>query len=241
MRLVDRVRITPCEKSKIPAHVSAETGFYTRRSDGRRVAFQSSLERSFVQLCDFAREVQEIRWEPFSLLFDDLVDQQERRYTPDYLVATTTEIGDRFTYVIEVKPEAEIDRIWKGDPYGVDARRHVAMLAWCKEQPATEFVLVSEKLLTEKGLPNMLAVLDRAAFKVSNEVRTGLLESPSFSYPATLKQLVDHSAKLGVARGQLISSLLRLCGDDAIWFDVAKPIDDATTFDRGPRRRVFRR
>jgi hypothetical protein len=241
VRLVDRVRITPCEKSKNPARVSAETGFYTRRSDGRRVAFQSSLERSFVQLCEFAREVQELRWEPFSLLFDDLVDQQERRYTPDYLVETTTEIGNRFTYVIEVKPEAKIDRIWKGDPYGVDARRHVAMLAWCKEQTATEFVLVSEKLLAEKGLPNMLAVLDRTTFELSDQVRTGLLDSPSLVYPATLGQLVEHGVKLGLPRGQLISSLLRLCADDALWFDVTRTMDDSTTFNLGRRRRVFQR
>ena len=67
MRLVDRPRITACKKSAIPARVSAESGFFIRRKGGKKVAFQSSLERSFVQMCDFANESDELRWEPFTL------------------------------------------------------------------------------------------------------------------------------------------------------------------------------
>lgn len=241
MRLVDNVRVTLCEKSKIPAHVSAETGFYTVRGTGKRVAFQSSLERSFVQLCEFANEVQNIRWEPFTLVFDDLVDGRERRYTPDYLVDTVMQAGDRFTYVIEVKPEAEIEHIWQGDPYGVEARRHIAMVAWCNEQAATQFILVSEKLLADKGLPNMLAIMDRSAFALPNDVRVSLLEIFDDVDSPTLEDLVGQGTALGLDRGRLISSLLRLCADDELWFDIRVAISDVTVFQRGARRRVFQR
>jgi hypothetical protein len=239
MRLVDHVRVTPCEKSKIPAHVSAETGIYSLHRSGKHVAFQSSLERSFVQLCDFANEVHDIRWEPFTLLYDDLVDEQERRYTPDYLVETTTEIGDRYTYIVEVKPEAEIDRIWHRDPYGVDARRHVAMMAWCKEQGATQFVLVSERLLADKGLPNMLAITDRASSEVPEEVRLHQLNVIDEFEAATLGDFVAQGAAIKLSRGRIISSLFRLCADDELWFDIGVAISDSTVFRRGARRRVF--
>ena len=182
-----------------------------------------------------------IRWEPFTICFDDLVDKCERRYTPDYLVETIATSGSRYTYIIEVKPEAEVDRIWRHDPYGLDARRHVAMMAWCNGQRATEFVLVSERVLEEKGLPNMIAVLDRATYAVDDDIKAALLDGKNNPTRSTLGSLLDRALVLGLQRGPALSSILRLCADDELWFDLASPVTDETVFARGPRRRVFRR
>lgn len=239
MRLVDHPRITACKKSAIPARVSAESGFFIRRKGGKKVAFQSSLERSFVQMCDFANETVELKWEPFTLLFDDLVDQKERRYTPDYLLEFTTKAGSRATRIVEVKPKQEIARIWRGDPYGVDARRHVAMMAWCDQQIATRFVLASEEFLMATGLPNIVAISHRSSYPVADPTRQRLLEFADQQTGVMLDQFVDEGMKLGVDRGTVVSSLLRLCADDELWFDIAGQFNDDTVFNRGPRRRVF--
>jgi hypothetical protein len=114
-------------------------------------------------------------------------------------------------------------------------------MAWCKEQGATQFVLVSERLLADKGLPNMLAITDRASFEVPEEVRLHQLNVIDEFEAATLGDFVAQGAAIKLSRGRIISSLFRLCADDELWFDIGVAISDSTVFRRGARRRVFLR
>lgn len=239
MRLVDHVRISRRQKSRIPARVSAETGEIQLRNGGGSVAFQSSLERGFVQICDFANEVRHIAWEPFTIEFDDRVDGKVRTYTPDYLVDVETRNSDRHRYIVGVKQKQEADRIWAGGPTTVQARAHVAMMAWCRDQQDCSFLLVTEHELAKKGLGNIRAIVDRASYEPDEALAEHLLSSVGRYGPIELGQVSEMCGEAGFARPEVLSTALRLCADDRIWFDVASPWNDRTLLNQGPRRRVF--
>jgi len=237
MKLVDRIHVSISQKRKIPARVSAETGFYRLRKGRGEVAFQSSLERGFAQICDFANEVATIEWEPYTFVFEDLVDGTERRYTPDYLVELSARNGGRKFLLVEVKPQTVLDRIEEVRPPGLHARKHLAAREWCKQQDSIDFMVVSEKWLDAKGWANIRAIVDRENYRPVPRLkqllaRTGLL-------PASLGDLVAIGKSEGFERGAVISSLLRMCADDQMWFDHVLALTDATIFNFGGRRRVF--
>lgn len=239
MRLVDHVRLTPTRKSEIPARVSAETGSYRLRKNGKTVAFQSSIERGFVQLCDFANEVQHIAWEPFSIEFRDLVDDRTRTYTPDYLVEINDQEGQRFRYIVEVKERREADRIVEAGGTSVHGRTHIAMMHWCREQTDCSFLLATDDTIAAKGLANAKAITDRASYEPDGEFVDLILSGSLGDFPATLGSTIYHAERFGFVRGEVISTVLHLCASDKLWFDITDEWSDDTVLDRGPRRRVF--
>lgn len=241
MRLVDRVHLINSKKSIIPARVSAETGFYELRKHPRRVAFQSSIERGFVQLCDFANEVLNIAWEPLTISYHDLVDQKVRTYTPDYSVEIETRTGDHFRYIVEVKEASEAQRIWQHGAKSVAARAHVAMMAWCRKQPSCSFLLATDLTIEAKGLANIRAITDRASYVPRHGLLKLISSTQIGDYPASLGSLVANCDRFGFNRGEVVSTALRLCADDQLWFDVAEPWEDETVLYRGARRRIFKR
>ena len=141
MRLVDRVRLVPSAKSKRVPRTSAVAGSLNMRSQVETVEFQSSIERDFAILCDFAPEVNHIRWQPFSIEFRDLVSDKTRTYTPDYLVETTSRRGERYSYIAEIKRYREYSRIYEADPVGEASRAHIAATEWARAQPLSEMVV----------------------------------------------------------------------------------------------------
>lgn len=205
-----------------------------------KVAYQSALECDFVKVCDYAREVRLVLWEPFTVRFYDLIDDKERTYTPDYLVETLDDEGCRNTLIVEVKPEREIRAIWERDPLGSAARAHKAMLEWLYEKPRHRFLLISEVEMERQGLPNMKAILDRRSYAVADRLLS-FLKPQTGLYPASLGNLVRLGEEQGFSRGAVISALLRLCADDQLFFDIREPLDDATSFQVGSRSRVFSR
>lgn len=241
MRLVDHVRITPSARSRKPARTSAETGFYSFRNGANRVAFQSSIERGFVQLCDFANEVRHIAWEPFSIEFRDLIDDRTRVYTPDYLVEINDREDRRYRYIVEVKERREADRIAAAGSASAAGRAHVAMMRWCREQTDCSFLLVTDEKLIEKGLPNAKAILDRAAHKPAPSLLDLILSGRLGEFPATLGSVIANVERLGHVRSEIISAALHACAIDELWFDITQAWNDDAILSRGPRRRVFLR
>lgn len=239
MRLVDHVRISLRQKRGIPTRASAETGQFQLRDSSGSVAFQSPLEHGFVQICDFANEVRHIAWEPFTIEFHDLVDGKVRTYTPDYLVDVETRTSERHRYIVEMKQKREADRIWAGGPTTVQARAHIAMMTWCRDQHDCSFLLVTEHELAKKGLGNIRAIADRASYEPDKALSEHLLTSVGKHGPIELGQATEICGEAGFARPEILSTILRLCADDRIWFDVAGPWNDLTLLNQGHRRRVF--
>lgn len=205
------------------------------------VAFQSSIERGFVQLCDFANEVRHVAWEPFSIEFRDLVHDRTRTYTPDYLVEIDDHEDRRYRYVVEIKERREADRIAEAGSASPAGRAHVAMMRWCREQTDCSFLLVTDDKLAEKGLPNAKAILDRTAHTPEQALLDLVLSGRLGEFPATLGSVIANAARHGYSRGEVVSAVLYVCAIDKLWFDIAEEWSETTILARGSRRRVFNR
>lgn len=240
MRLVSRVQVTPSRKSRTPPRTSAVAGRMSLLSQREPVEYQSSFERDFIIMCDFAPEVELIRWQPFTLEFDDHITGKRRRYTPDYLVETINRQGIRYTYVVEVKRKVEYDRIYLRDPEGPIARSHMAATMWSRQQPTTEMVVITDQWLASRGLANVRLIRGSANYAITNRLKNisfnTILNMPGI----TLESLIEVARRVGVQRPVTLSCILRLCHEDLCHFDIAEPLGEETMFHEGPRRRIFR-
>jgi hypothetical protein len=241
MRLVDRVSIKPCVKSRTPAPVSAETGSLLLKDGRTTVQFQSTYERAFVEICDFAPEVQSIRWEPFSFHFRDLLLDKDRIYTPDYHVQIIDRRGEIYNYVVEVKRQTEYDRIWKRNPMGEHARPHIAAINWCKLQRNWEMIVITDRWVASRGIGNIRAITAKADYATSDELMAQICDSSFGDTGISSGTLIDVGTRGGASRAHCISTLLHLCAMDLIHFDITGPFNERTLMYDGPRQRVFRR
>ena len=240
MRLVSGVQITPSRKSRKPPRTSAVAGCIRLLSQREPVEYQSSFERDFVIMCDFAPEVELIRWQPFTFEFDDHVTGKRRHYTPDYLVETINRQGIRYTYIVEVKRKVEYDRIYLRDPEGPIARSHMAATMWSRQQPTTEMVVITDQWLACRGLANVRLIRGSADYTITNELKDILLNRILITPGVTLGSLIEVARRVGVQRPVTVSCILRLCHEDLCYFDIAEPLGEETMFHEGSRQRVFR-
>lgn len=239
MRLVGNVEITSAEQ----ALRRSKDGLYGRvklRDQAWDVAFHSSLERDFALMCDFAREVTLLRSQPFTFSFDDKVPGKRRRYTPDFLVETNSQRGTRYSYLIEIKPQAEYDRIYSQDPEGQDARKHIAAQVWCRAQPAMEMAVITERWLHSRGVMNVRLIQAASTYEINQPLRAAMLNEIKTNTRVTLQALIGVGERLGIGRPAVVSSILRLCDEDLCQFDIARPLDGETIFYEGRRQRIFR-
>jgi hypothetical protein len=239
MRLVSHVELIPSRTSRTPPGTSTVAGRASLLSQREPVEYQSSFERDFVIMCDFASEVELIRWQPFTFEFDDHVTRTRRRYTPHYLVETITRQGARYTYVVEVMRKVEYDRIYLRDPEGPIARSYTAATMWCRQQPATEMVVITDQWLASRGLANVRLIRSSANYMIPDGLREFLFNE--ITIPGiTFRSLIEVASCVGIPRPVAVSSALRLCHEDICRFDIAEPLGKETMFYEGARQRIFR-
>lgn len=77
----------------------------------RNAAFESTLERDWLNALDFDPTVRLIRVQPFSIYYE--IEGERRRYTPDVLVEYLNSKGVVQTVVYEVKPVEELLEAWQ--------------------------------------------------------------------------------------------------------------------------------
>ncbi len=240
MRLVGKVKLTSSKRSKIPTRVSAETGQF-RLADGiQKIPFQSTFERGFIEICDFAPEVRQIRWEPFTLRFKDLVLDRFRTYTPDFSVETVTRDSQRFVYIVEIKRHREYEHIRK-EPEGKEGRKWIAASAWCRDQPACDFVVCTDRWLEQRGLANVRLIIAKATYPIANDLASLLLGNLLTISGVNLSRLIDLGMHSGFEQPIIISTVMALCSADKMHFDIRRPLDTETVFHAGPRERIFQR
>ena len=239
MRLVSNVHIIPSIKSEKPPRSSAVFGFLSLSMQREKVAFQSAIERDFVLMCDYASEVSCMRWQPFTVQFDDAILVSTRRYTPDYLIDTTRRDGMPRRYLVEVKRMVEYRRLAQTDPDGAYARNLMAAQIWCGQQPAAEMIVITDEWLASRGIANIKLIQAASQSGVPEDFALAALELMA-AEGATFVELEILARRVALSRAQAISAVLRLCFDDRCHFDIARPFGSETMFYAGPRQRIFK-
>lgn len=94
---------------KIPTNRRSITGLVSSRKNDRMTGFESSLERDFLLLLDFDRNVERYEEQPVTIRYRDR-EGKRRTYTPDVLVLYRQNLTGRDTcpLLCEVKYRADL-------------------------------------------------------------------------------------------------------------------------------------
>lgn len=121
------VRAIPRSHSNVTGRVATE--------GGRAIAFESTLERDFILLCQFAPDFQSIEEQPVAIPMPN-----GRRYVPDFLVHWAGRSAD----LVEVKPLRRLGQVEPKCPF---AERYARERGW-------RFVVASELDIRTPRLAN---------------------------------------------------------------------------------------
>lgn len=149
--------------------------------DSQSVAFESSLERDWIELLDFLPEVSALQVQPFSIEY--WLDGAVRRYTPD--VAAVWEVEGRSeTVVYEVKPREELQKQW-----ALYRPRFVAATRFCRSQ-GWRFKVVNERHIRTAKLDSVRFLRRYLRLPTDTAVRQHLLTTLRTVGPTTIAGLL---------------------------------------------------
>lgn len=166
----------------IPKNHRSLTGQIASRSQGRPIAFESSLERDFALLQLFDPQVASVEEQPVRIEYR-MLSGRPTHYTPDFLV--THRDRGRPNRLIEVKYQAELDR--KAEHYAERfdvARTYAAERGWV-------FEVVTETAIRSPRLDNIRFLLPLRKRRVAPELQRRVLEALAGAGALTVSGLLE--------------------------------------------------
>jgi hypothetical protein len=119
------------------------------------------------------------------------------------------------------------------------ARSHIAAQKWCRAQPATEMVVITDDWITSRGIGN-INLLRAAADQIADTGITQFMVNAFLtSSRLLLSEIVEAAAGFGLTQPKAISSVLKLCSSDLCHFDITQPLTRDTVIYEGRRNRIF--
>lgn len=175
---------------------------------GRMVDFESLLERDYLYLLDFERDVEWFEEQPLTVEYRQ--DGQDRRYTPDFHVVRG---GD---FLVECKPHALVAD--EENQFKFRAAR-----AWCAERGWTFQVVTDQEIRAGWRLKNVRFLTRYARHRIPPDIRGRVRAClHAAGAPVLLDNLVERVAAPDNAAA-VIAAVLGL----AFHHEVVIPLDDA--------------
>ena len=176
-------RSQPNHRRKFPSHKA-----------GRMVYCESALEYDFLLHCEFSPCVTGIAEQPQSIWY--VMDGRKRRYTPDFLLETTT--GD---YLVEVKPAAKLE--------DDDTRAKFAVLnGWYKDHGEHLVVVTDDRIRIEPRLSNLKLLLRERRRSLCGVLGSQYVDRLRHLLPCTLRELAPHVGGSSILMGLLAAGHL---------------------------------
>lgn len=182
-------------------------GYFPSLKMQRMVAFESTLERDYLYLLDYDREVQAFAEQPLTIEYWD--GGKLRRYTPDFHV-----VGPGWDRLVECKPTVFAAQ-------EENQRRMRAASAWCREQ-GWQFCLVTDQdVRAGFRLQNVKSLTRYARHLIAPGIR-GHVYSLLLAAPGALT-VAELLRGLAVPRPTALASLLGM----VFHHEIHIPLDDA--------------
>lgn len=208
-----------------PSRVSV-TGVYPSRFGA--IAYESALERDFIELMDFDLDVVDLRPQPLSITYE--TQGQPHHYYPDFLVHR-----ERLNpKLIEVKYQADLQQLADELRPKFAAARHLA-----KENGWT-FDIVTEKEIRTQLLRNahfLLPFRNREPDPSDVAEVLGLL---SRTLDASLQQVLGQLRRDAWNQAALVPTIWHLVASGSLLVDLTQPLTRQTRFTVAPRRNLAR-
>ena len=161
---------------------------------GRMLHCESVLEYDFLLHCEFSPCVTGIAEQPQTIRY--VIDKRKRRYTPDFLIETTT--GD---HLVEVKPAAKLE--------DDDTRAKVAILkGWYGDSGEHLVVVTDDRIRIEPRLSNLKLLLRERRRSLCGVLGSQYADRIRHLLPCTLRELAPHVGGSSILMGLLAAGHL---------------------------------
>lgn len=186
--------------------------------DQGNVPYQGTLERDFLEICDFRRQSAYVGAQPLRILFRE--GGRQRRYTPDYLVKyrPLPDGRTRIPLLLELKPYEDLrDRLEELQP----GFKRAALL--CRER-GWRFRVATERTIRTPYLENIKFLrkfLDRPDHDCIGQILYEHMKVLQVSTPAELlaASFCSHDRRL-----EAVGILWKLVADGRIRADLGRPL-----------------
>lgn len=207
-----------------PSHTSF-TGQYAMKRLGVSVEFESLIERNFITLMDFDRDVTAVDAQPLTIDWKD-AGGKAHRYVPDFLV--------NFCYPTDLYVPWNATKL---RPWLVEVKsKEMLQKRWSEYQPkfraAAKFAAernIRFRIFHEGRIPNILLnnaqwLLRFMHLPVDSARRTVLLETLACADELTANQLIAAICEDPINQRMLLPELWRLIAWREISVDLASPV-----------------
>lgn len=187
-----------------------------RASEGGVLNFESSLERDWLMVLDFSRDVVAVREQPFTIAYDH--KGSIRKYTPDMLAEHVTNSGLSAVVIYEVKYHDELETKW------AELRpRFKALVNYCRTR-GWRFKIVTEKQIRTPFLQNAKFLRRYRAIDTNEQVRLQLLYTFKALGETTPEALLVAAYWDEDARLRAIPQLWKLVAERDVLTDLSDPL-----------------
>lgn len=184
-----------------PGHL---VGVVVSQTTGQAMAYESSIERAFLQLCDFDPSITKFQSQPFQMRY--WLDGRERRYTPDVLIEPNR--------LIEVKPERRTQK--------PEFRRWArAVNEACTDQGYVFEVITDVDIRRQPRFDNVLLLRRYQWQQVPDDVQLDVNHWVRERPGIRLGELVE---RLGHSENAL-ANVYGLMAQHAVRYDIHRPLD----------------
>jgi len=186
------------------SHRSHITGRQPFVPGANSVGHESTLERDFVMLCRFDRDVLGVEEQPVTIPWID-GDKRNRRYTPDYRVARAVGVE-----IVEVKYR---DDLWAG--WSTYKPMFTAARTWCASQ-GLQFRIMTERQIRKPILQNAKRLIPRLHDQVPADAEAHIIQVLERLGQVSLAKLIEASTGPDFSREIVLSAVWPLLARRAI-------------------------
>ena len=211
---------------KIPPNALYFTGRQALKRLKHSVAFESFLERDFLTLLDFDRDVAAVEEQPVRIDWQD-AKGRSHRYTPDFLVTflpsrdqlPAWQRSKRKPWLVEVKPEAVLKEDWsKLRP------KFRAAIRFAREKGWT-FHIMTERRIRTVRLDNARFLLPAMMLPYNKQRCEALLKVLENCGELTAAQLLAATCQDPINQAMSLSMLWSLVAWRNIGADLSRPLN----------------
>jgi len=196
---------------------------YSKKNDTHR-AFESSLERDFLEILEFDNNVESFCEQPVEILY--LHEGKEHRYTPDVFVSYRKDLeisASMSSLLIEVKYRETLKEKWSEfKPKFKAAKAYAEKRGW-------KFKIITEKEIRTTYLSNIKFLLPYRKAKFVNTSDTELLLASIDELKETCpEELILFAARDRKKQAELLYCLWHLISFGIISCDLSQPLNMRT-------------
>ena len=156
------------------------TGFFPSIKNERPIAYESLLERDFIYLLEFDKDVISYIEQPETITYH--ISNRRYRYTPDFLV-----IRKNKKQLIEVKPYKKLLIILEDE---IKKKKFIEAASYCKSQGYQEFKIFTDKDIDKGYLKNIKYLFSFSKLKVPASCKLIIQNELMDSGPQKISQIL---------------------------------------------------